>query len=296
MKKYSIKEVERLTGIKAHTLRIWEQRYNFIIPHRSETNIRYYDDDQVKILLNIATLIEAGNKISKLSNLCKDEIHEKIKELATSEHTLDENIENQKHINALILSMIELDEARFEKIFSTLVLQKGFECTLKRIIYPFLLQVGIMWKTDEVNMAQEHFMMQLIKQKLMVAIDGFPSAPSEMDLYLLFLPESEFNDLFILMYTYFIKAHQKRIINLGQDIPIKDVKEIYEISRPDRLMTFISELHGKAEIEEYLNQLTENFPDTSIIVAGNSDCLRKVDLPDHVIKVFTPDDLISIIS
>ena len=180
---YSIKDLEQLSGIKAHTLRIWEQRYQFIIPKRTETNIRYYDSDDLKLVLNIALLKDNGYKISKIATLGREQMREKVLQLT------EKNLRYPDQINALLLAMIDLNEDHFEKIIASNILKLGFESTIINVVYPFLSKTGVLWQTGAINPAQEHFVANLIRQKIVVAIDGlYVSSDEYTSKYLLYLP------------------------------------------------------------------------------------------------------------
>ncbi|MFY7911452.1 MAG: MerR family transcriptional regulator, partial [Emticicia sp.] len=163
MSNYSIKDLEQLSGIKAHTLRIWEQRYNIINPKRTDTNIRTYDDNDLKLVLNIALLKDHDYKISEIAKLSLEELSKEV--LAIS----DKQLNYPDQIHALTIAMIDIDEERFEKIMSTNILQFGFENTMINIIYPFLSRIGTLWVTGSIGPAQEHFITNLIRQKIIVA-------------------------------------------------------------------------------------------------------------------------------
>ena len=165
---YSIKDLEKLTGIKAHTIRIWEQRYQIVMPKRTRTNIRYYDDNDLKYLLNVALLNKNGTKISKIAKMGEQEIAVKVAELS------EVSFENTTQLDALTISMIEMDEYKFDKIISTNIDQLGFEKTMIEIINPFLEKLSVLWLTGSINPAQEHFISCLIRQKIIVAIDKVP--------------------------------------------------------------------------------------------------------------------------
>jgi DNA-binding transcriptional MerR regulator len=152
---YSIKDLEQLSGIKAHTLRIWEQRYNLLCPKRTDTNIRYYDDQDLKLILNVALLNDNGFKISKIASMEPSEMREEVMKLTERTLTHDDQI------HALTISMIEMDEDRFDKILSTNILKLGFEQTMMNIIYPFMSKIGVLWQTGAINPAQEHFISNL---------------------------------------------------------------------------------------------------------------------------------------
>ena len=163
---YSIKDLEKLCGIKAHTIRIWEQRYGLIKPKRTKTNIRYYMDADLKLLLNIALLNRNGTKISKIASMSEMEIAEKVATIS------EIDFEGGAQLDALTLSMIEMDEVKFDRILTTNIRQLGFEKTMLEVIYPFLDKLSLLWLTGSINPAQENFISNLIRQKIIVAIDN----------------------------------------------------------------------------------------------------------------------------
>lgn len=158
MRTYSIKDLEQLSGIKAHTLRIWEQRYNLLSPKRTETNIRYYDDEDLKLILNVALLNDNGFKISKIVSMDRPEMRDEVM------HLTERSLTHDDQIHALTISMIEMDEERFDKILSINILKLGFEQTMMNIIYPFMSKIGVLWQTGAINPAQEHFISNLVRQ------------------------------------------------------------------------------------------------------------------------------------
>lgn len=282
MKSYSIRDIEKLTGIKAHTLRMWEQRYSLLSPHRTKTNIRYYDEEHLKLLLNVSLLISRGFKISKISRMSTEDMLERVRETYHQVESEQSDLATQLQINNLVMCMLDFDEVRFEKIFSTNILRRGVEKTLLNIIYPFLDRMSIMWRIGEMDSGQEHFMYYLIRQKVIVAIDALPIAPPNAPKYLLFLPESEYRDLIILMYMYILKLSEKRIINLGQDISIDNLINISNATQPDVLMTFFSYPASQQKVQQYLYRLGRAFPDKKIWVSGSVDFLSKLEHPSHV--------------
>ena len=200
MANYSIKNLEKLSGIKAHTLRIWEKRFNIVEPKRTNTNIRYYTDDDLKKIMNVAFLNRKGIKISNIAKLDNQEISKKISEFA------EKYTDNGSQADNLLISMIEFDEKRIEKIINTSIMNFGFEDTILYTVYPFFEKVGILWLTGVINPAQEHFFTNLIRQKIIVAIDGVIEADiSESKKFLLFLPEGELHEIGLLFYCYLIK-------------------------------------------------------------------------------------------
>ncbi|GAB5522566.1 MAG: MerR family transcriptional regulator [Roseivirga sp.] len=287
MANYSIKDLEHLSGIKAHTLRIWEQRYNLINPKRTDTNIRYYDQDDLKLVLNVSLLKDNGFKISKIAEMSMEEMFEEV--MRVSEKTTS----FADQIYALTLSMIDLDEQRFEKIISTNTLKIGFERTMMNVINPFLSKIGIMWLTDSINPAQEHFITNLIRQKLMVAIDGqYPSISDEAKKYMLFLPDGELHELNLLFASYLIKARQNKVIYLGQTMPMNDLLMAHEVYKPDYLLTVLTSRPADMSALDYLNKLSEKFPDTEILVSGSQVIGQDLELPDNMTAILNLNHLI----
>lgn len=292
MIRYSIKDLEKYSGIKAHTIRIWEQRYQLLKPKRTETNIRYYDEEQLKYLLNVSLLIESGFRISQICSFSSKEFNEQIKNLMQDAHfeAGDQNVAT--HVNGLALAMLELDETRFEKIISSSLLRWSFEQTIVEVIYPFLKRIGVMWRTGEVTTAQEHFIYHLIKQKVIVAIDGLPMPPARAEKYMLFLPKSEFSDLLILLFTYILKGRGKQCIYLGVDIPFRDLIQVAAISKPDALFTFVKAPATKLDTQAYVYELSDKFPHLTIYITGNPYFMEELEYPDNVLLIPSVQDLI----
>ena len=290
MAKYSIKDLEHLSGIKAHTLRIWEQRYNLINPKRTNTNIRYYDQDDLKLVLNVSLLKDNGYKISKIAVMSREQMNEAVS-------MITEKVTNHAdQIYALTLSMIDMDEQRFEKIISSNTLKLGFERTMLHVIYPFLSKIGIMWLTDSMNPAQEHFMSHLIRQKLMVAIDGqYPAIEPSADRYILFLPEGELHELSLLFANYLIRARNNKTIYLGQNMPFHDLSMAYEIYQPHYLVTIMTSRPAGISAEKYLTQLSGQFPRATILISGGQVIGQDLNLPKNIIPISNPNQLISFI-
>ncbi|GAB5523925.1 MAG: MerR family transcriptional regulator [Roseivirga sp.] len=291
MVRYSIKELEKYSGIKAHTIRIWEQRYELLKPKRTDTNIRYYDEEQLKYLLNVSLLIENGFRISQICSFTDAEFNQQIRDLMQDAHQVASDHTIVTHVNGMVLAMLELDEMRFEKIISSSLLVRSFEETLVHIIYPFLKRIGVMWRTGEVTTAQEHFIYNLIKQKVIVAIDGLAMPKPGSEKFMLFLPKSEFNDLLILLFTYILKNRGRQCIYLGVDIPFKDLIQVEQISKPDALFTFVKAPASKIDTQAYIYELAENFPDKNIYITGNPYFMEELEYPDNVLLIPSINEL-----
>lgn len=263
MNRYSIKDLEHICGIKAHTLRIWEQRYNILEPKRTDTNIRWYDADDLKLILNISFLNNHGVKISKIAKLSPDELRRQVRSIAESSVSFPDQIQ------ALTFAMIDLDEVQFEKIISSNILRFGLEKTMVNIIFPFLSQIGILWQTDSINPAQEHFITHLIRQKLIVAIDAQQNnyAPS-IKKFLLFTPEGELHELSLLFANYLVRSRGLRSIYLGQSLPLNDVFTISDVHKPDFVFTIITSVPSNEDVEPYLKKLASGLPHGKVIVTG----------------------------
>lgn len=263
MSSYSIKDLEQLSGIKAHTLRIWEQRYNLLTPKRTETNIRYYDDGDLKLILNVALLNDNGFKISKIVSMSPDEVRQEVMKLT------DRSLTHDDQIHALTICMIEMDEDRFDKVLTTNIIKLGFEQTMLNIIYPFLSKIGVLWQTGAINPAQEHFISNLVRQKLIVAIDGqVPSLGGKK--FLLFLPEGELHEISLLFASYIIKSKGHKVIYLGQSTPKHDLDAVYDLLEPEYILTVITTSPSTEFAQDYVNNLARKFSKSTIFVSGYS--------------------------
>lgn len=261
---YSIKDLEKLSGIQAHTIRIWEKRYKLVCPKRTDTNIRMYSDEDLKRLLNVAILNNNGLKISKIAKLSDNEIKDKIL------HLTDETGKVENQIDTLVYSMVELNEQKFEKQLARLVIQIGFDETITKVIYPFLHKVGVLWQTGNINPAQEHFISNLIRQKLFVAIDSVitDDTPDKKN-FILFLPEGELHDIGLLYFAYLIKKAGHQIIYLGQTVPFNDLIEVNKVHPSQYLFTAFTTPLSYDNMIAYLKSLSEAFPQHRIFVLTN---------------------------
>ncbi len=263
MAQYSIKDIENLSGIKAHTLRIWEQRYKLFKPLRTDTNIRYYSDCELKLILNVVLLSKMGYRIGTIAKMSSDDIKSSINNLSSID------IKYEALVNDLTRAMIDVDEDRFEKIIATGILQYGLPKTMLHIIYPFLVKIGVMWLTSNVNPAQEHFITNLIRQKIIVAIDGqIPKYNECSKHYLLYLPEGELHEISLLFLTYLLKSKNHRITYLGMSVPLNDVVEVVQHKKPDAIYTIFTSFPKEDNLEPYIKNISEKFNDTPVYISG----------------------------
>ncbi len=285
MSNYSIKDLEKLTGVKAHTIRIWEKRYGIVNPGRSESNIRSYSNCDLKRLLNISILNKRGYKISLLAGLSVDELNERVMTLMVDNHVFENQIES------LIMAMVDLNETRFEKTLSNAVIELGFEETLTKIVYPFFLKTGILWQTGAISPAQEHFVSNLVRQKIIGAIEHLESKyPPKAKLFILFLHKNEYHELGLLFYSYLIKKIGHRLIYLGQSTPTEDVIRAASIHDPDFLLTTFTSPITRGELQDYLKTLSEHFKSKKIYVTGSQLDQCSAVLPHNVIHLSDPHD------
>ena len=290
MSTFSIKDLEQLTGVKAHTIRIWEQRYNLLSPKRTSTNIRFYDDEDLKLLLNVSLLNDNGFKISKIADMGEGEIQREVIQLTEA------SFKSSEQIHALTISMVDLDEDRFEKILSSLGVKLGFERTMIEVIYPFFTKIGILWQTGAINPAQEHFMSNLVRQKLIVAInDRYVPASSGSPAFLLYLPEGEMHELSLLFADYLLKSKGIRTIYLGQSLPFKDLVEVCKIHNPPYILSVITSTPGPSDIQKYVDKLGSSFPATTIILSGYQIVGQDLDLPENAMILNRIEDLVEFV-
>ncbi|MBO0949802.1 MerR family transcriptional regulator [Fibrella forsythiae] len=291
MSNYSIKDLEQLSGIKAHTLRIWEHRYNIIQPKRTDTNIRTYDDQDLKLVLNISLLKDHGYKISEISKLSVEEMYQEVIKIS------DKQLNYPDQIHALTITMIDLDEDRFEKIISTNILQFGFENTMINIIYPFLSRIGTLWVTGSIGPAQEHFITNLIRQKLIVAIDGQVSKqrPNGKK-YMLFLPEGEMHEISLLFANYIIRARYNKVVYLGQSLPFNELMFAYNVHKPDYIFSAITSVPSNSEAQAYVTKLGAQFPEAHLLLTGYQMVGQDIQMPENGTIINGIDDLIRVAS
>lgn len=262
MGRYSIKELERLSGIKAHTIRIWEKRHQLVEPSRTDTNIRFYSDDDLKKIINVSLLNNHGIKISRIADLSPIELNEKVLELTERKGEAD------VYINQMIVSMVDMDEASFDSHLSRLSLKFGLERAISEVVYPFLDRIGILWQTGNITPAQEHFVSNLVRQKLIVAIDTLPLPTKASRSAVMFLPENELHEIGLLFCYYIIKKAGIHVWYLGQMVPYADLKIVGNIHKPDFFITTMVSERPPRETQQYFDKLSGDFPNATILATG----------------------------
>ncbi len=260
---YSIGDLARLSGIRAPTLRMWEQRYGVLEPKRTDANVRYYDDEDLRHLLNIVVLNRHGLRISQIADLDDRQLARRVAELTLDEPSAD------TQLDALTLSMLEMDEARFDGIISVNVEQLGFEATMMTVVFPFLEKLGLLWLTGSVKPVQEAYASGIIRRKLMVAIDDLPrvSDPGAASL-MLFLPEGEAQEMSLLLLHYLARKRGLRTHYLGRDISLTDIEDAYRFLRPHLVFTMITETFSGGRLRDYVAGLRRACPDSQLLLSG----------------------------
>lgn len=283
---YSISEVEKITGIKSHNLRIWEKRYSLALSKRKDTNIRFYDDGDLKFLLQTSNLLEAGYKISKVASMNEEE------RLLAVDECMGKCNDHSLFINQLTIAMLELNEQLFHNICYVACQKMGVEGMMFSIIYPFLERIGLLWVTNRVNPAHEHFITHLIRQKLIAAIDNLPVPSSNTDIrYLLFLPEGELHEVSLLLLNFILRSRGNHSLYLGQNTPFEDIRNSINYYNPTYICTLLTSAH-KTEIDTLMMELSEIADKTTIMVAGRQ--VSEIDIKDYplITFLFNPSQVI----
>lgn len=282
MAAYKIKDLERISGIKAHTIRIWEKRYGILNPSRTETQIRTYNDDELKLLINIALLSNHGFKISKLASFSNLQIEKEVKNIVLN------NTEDTA-IDELILSLLEMDETRFSLVLNGLFAKYPVSEVYSKFIIPFLEKMGYLWQTGSIHPGQEHFISHLIRQKIIAEIDKLPPVTDNTKRVALYLPEHEWHELTLLIYKHHLCLNGIKTYYFGQALPfyalskiIKDIKPTHLISswitqvEPELLLHHCKELVKLTSAPIYIsgfqaNNLVYQFPENVRVINKLAD-------------------------
>lgn len=276
MNAFTIKDLENLSGIKAHTIRIWEQRYAFIKPQRTQTNIRYYSNEELKKILNISLLNKYGFKISHINKMSQAEIHEKIISLSNLQ------AQQERMVNELIQFMVDMNMDKFEEVLDNYIAARGFDKAITQVIFPFLERIGILWMTDHINPAQEHLVSNIIRQKLIAGIETAFTHLDANKLVLLFLPEGGHHELGLLYICYLLKLKGIKTLYLGADVPVADLEFVCRIKKPDYLYTHITSSPGNFNFEKFLSQVHSRMEHFPLIVSGRLTTTYKKPLPPKI--------------
>lgn len=287
---YQISDLERLTGIRSHTIRIWERRYKLIEPHRTSTNIRFYDDDQVKKLLKVSTLLNKGMKISKIADLSEKQLNIHIHDL---EKVAPDDAICASLINDLTASMLTFDEPAFEKVFSSAVVRFGMYDAVIKVIYPFLKNTGLMWSANNAMPVQEHFATAIIRRKLIVAIDGLPSPSRRGKSFVLFLPSEEWHETGLLLSDYIIRSKGYKSVYLSQNVPIANVQEVIDNTKPTHLLTLYIARQENEKLQTEMVEIAQRNKNCQLLLGGSIELIQSVKKVKNISVLSSPAELMA---
>ncbi|MES2778092.1 MAG: MerR family transcriptional regulator [Bacteroidota bacterium] len=276
MNAFTIKDLENLSGIKAHTIRIWEQRYAFLKPERTQTNIRYYNNEELKVILNVALLNKYGFKISHIDKMKNGDLIEKVMGLNQLQ------AQHERTVNEMIGYMIDLDVEKLEESLDDFIATRGIEKAITQIIFPFLEKLGLLWVTNHIKPAQEHLVSNIIRQKIIVGIEGIKTVARLDKSILLFLPETEHHELGLLFISYLLKARGVKVWYLGADLPINDLDFIIKSKKPDMIYTHLTSVIHNFNFEKFLQKLGLIAGNLPVIVSGPMTQNYKKKEPENI--------------
>ena len=247
-KSFSIRDLENLSGIKAHAIRIWEKRYHLLQPERTATNIRSYSLSSLQKLLNITLLYNNGYKISKIAKLEEDNIPQLVNEI------IARNSEKHHAINAFKLAMVNFDSAHFFQTFNSLMVERNFREIFNKVFIPLLNELGLLWQTNTISPAHEHFITSLIKQKIYIHTEKFQKLePTKTDkVFVMFLPENEIHEVGLLFLNYEIVSRGYKTIYLGQSMPLENMVDLLNYYENLHFVSYFTVSPNKDEINKYL--------------------------------------------
>ncbi|CAM3566787.1 MerR family transcriptional regulator [Zobellia roscoffensis] len=284
-KTFSIRDLENLSGIKAHTIRIWEKRYNLLSPERTDTNIRRYSLESLQKLLNITLLYSNGHKISKIANLKETKIPELVTELTSKSN-------KSQVLNTFKLAMINFDQQLFSKTYQTLLLEKSFSEIFREVFIPLLNELGLLWQTDTICPAHEHFMSNLIKQKILINTQELQEKGvfNSNTTFVAYLPESEIHEIGLLYLNYEIVSRGYKSIYLGQTVPLENLEEVMKTFENTTFLSYFTVSPAKDKINEYISQfnsISSKYPSTKLWLLGHqTQHIDTSSLPGSV-EIFT---------
>jgi len=282
---YSIKDLEHLSGIKAHTIRIWEKRYGLLDPDRSDTNIRSYSDNDVRRILNVAMLVKSGYKISNVALFDQEKLRSEVIRINQNSNDPDKNIDQ------LLFLTVNLDSFGFEKLLNSIIVQNGFRKTIEQVIFPFFERIGILWQAGSIYTAHEHFVSNLIRNRLIRETGGFENNESAKSV-LFFLRNDEWHELGLLYFNFLAAEAGLRCVYLGQSLPFEDLSNLLTASKYDFVCTSFIQAIEKPELDRYLANLSLVFNQDKILIAGRQVAIHKPKLPSNVVVIRNSNDFI----
>ena len=285
MAEYKIKDLENLTGIKSHTIRIGEKRYSILTPDRTDTKIRTYSDDELTHLLTVSMLNRNGIKISKIAKLEQEDMNKLLWDIKV-------NKEPEYSMDKLILALVSLDEELFKGTMNGLIDKYGLEKTFVNHLIPFLDRIGIMWLIGTINPSQEHFMSNLIRQKIISEIDKQPIPKEDSKSILMYLPEHEWHEISLLFYQFLLRAKGVHTSYLGQSLPYPSLLESIEKLKPHAILSSWLTAVDKKFVVNYFKQLNKDLPDMKVFAGGAQIKANSKELKGLIIEVQDSPELL----
>jgi len=282
---FSIKNLEHLSGIKAHTIRIWEKRYNLFEPERTDTNIRLYNLENLQKLLNVTLLNNNGYKISKIASLSQQEINENVHKL-----TINKNADDWS-LGLFKLAMINFDQRLFTKTFNDLLEQFSFSEIFKNVFVPLMNELGVLWQTNSISPSHEHFITSLVKQKIHAMCEDLQQKYTRRTdrRFVLFLPDNEIHELGLLYLQYEVLNNGFQCVFLGQSVPIESLSNLIDIGEPITFISYFTIEPAQDKIESYLNtfnsEIIENI-DSELWILGYQVQFISDEIPDKM-RIFS---------
>ena len=259
---YAIKDLEVLSGVKAHTIRIWEKRYRLLIPSRTYTNIRFYSDADLRRIINVSLLVKSGFKISKVAKWDEFQLKKTVLEITEKSNSEPDYIER------LVLHMLNFDNNGFYKLANDIIVQKGFEEAMLKVFFVLFERIGIYWQVGSIFPAQEHYVTSILRQKLIAEIDKLEVKKGNGSTILFFLPEGELHEMSLLFYSYLAQKNGHNVIYLGQFVPFDDLAKVQSHIKIDYVFTaFINSIY-KEDLEKYLVRLKDTFQQQKVFITG----------------------------
>ncbi|MBI1342727.1 MAG: MerR family transcriptional regulator [Terrimonas sp.] len=277
MEKFSIRDIENLCGIKAHTIRVWEQRYGISIPKRKSGNHRFYNSEDLKNLLRISFLYNNGYKISSIAKLDSREIDQLVNNTVINQENFP------SFISRLIEASVDFDESRFLKLTDKLLRKVGFETGIKDLFYPFLQKMGLLWLSNHVIPAQEHFSSNLIRQKIIAATDRLPVPDFYLKRVLIFSFPGEYHEIPLLVAGYHFKKNKQSVSFFGTHVSKDAVSEYCRYRPVDYFYTHVITNIAAEKINSYTDFICNRYPTKKLVISGPATCCLKKQYPNLVI-------------
>ena len=274
--RYSIKDLEILSGVKAHTIRIWEKRYNLLSPERTDTNIRFYNDNDLRKIINVAFLVRHQFKISRISTWEPARIQAEVLNISNNSGEKDELTEQ------LISCLISFENQKFLKLVNDIIHDLGNEEAYTKVFFGFLEKVGLYWQAGVLYPAQEHFVSNVLRQKLLAEIEFAEAENKNQPTMLFFLHENEMHELGLLFYSWIARKLGYNVIYLGAQVPFEDLQKVASATHLDSVLTSFVNPMEEGFFLDYLQKLLQLFPNQKIYVAGYQVVNIMAELPQGI--------------